>query len=306
MSHDHGHRHGTAARNLGIAFALNLVFTLLEVGGGLWTNSIAILSDALHDGGDCLSLGIAWYLHRLSQRDPDVRFTYGYRRFSSLGALITGGVLLVGLSFVGWSALRRLGNPEEVKVPGMMAMAVLGIVMNGAAAWVLSGGKSLNEQIAIWHLLEDTLGWAAVLIGSAVMLVWHLPIIDPLLALGISVFIIWNVFRNLSKVVFVFLQSTPHGFDTEEFQRQLATIPGIVSAHHTHLWTLDGERHVFSTHLVMHSQSTRAEIVAVKRQVHELLHTQDFEHITVEVELEGEMCAADNHHHDDHDHPAQE
>jgi cobalt-zinc-cadmium efflux system protein len=290
--HDHGHDHGSA-RNLGVAFLLNLVFIFVEVAGGLWTNSIAILSDALHDAGDAFSLGLAWYLHRLSHKRPDAQFTYGYRRLSSVGALVTGLVLIAGLIVIGWNALQRLQQPAELKVPGMLGIAVVGIVLNGAAAWMLHGGRSLTEKVVSWHLLEDTLGWAAVLVGSAVMLVWHAPIIDPILALLISAFVLWNVFRNLKKVVLVFLQTAPHGFDAAAFERKLAGLPGVVGSHHTHTWTLDGESHVFSTHLVMHRDSTRDEIVAVKRRVHELLREEDFAHITVEVELEGELCAAE-------------
>jgi cobalt-zinc-cadmium efflux system protein len=175
----------------------------------------------------------------------------------------------------------------------MVGIAVAGILLNGAAAWKLRGGHSLNEQVASWHLLEDTLGWAAVLLGSAVMLVWRLPIIDPLLALLIAGFVLWNVFRNLRKVAQVFLQGAPPGFDPEALDRALAAVPGVVGSHHTHTWTLDGESHVFSTHLVMGRQSSREQVIAAKQRVHELLRELDFEHITVEVELEGEACAAE-------------
>lgn len=291
MSHA-GHEHG-ASGNLKVAFLLNLVFTALEIAGGLWTNSIAILSDALHDGSDSFSLGLAWYLQKLAGKRPDAKFTYGYRRLSSLGALITSLVLIAGLAFIGWNAIQRLRQPEEVKAPGMLAIAVAGILLNGAAAWKLRGGHSLNEKVVSWHLLEDTLGWGAVLLGSAVMMVWHLPVIDPVLALLISAFVLWNVFRNLKKVVLIFLQSAPVGFDAEAFDRKLGSIPGVVESHHTHTWTLDGESHVFSTHLVLRQGSGREEIVAAKRRVHELLREQHFEHITVEVELEDETCAAE-------------
>lgn len=293
MSHgDHEH---AASGNLKVAFLLNLCFTLLEVAGGLWTNSIAILSDALHDGGDCLTLGLAWYLQRLSTDRPDAQFTYGYRRFSMLGALVTGLVLIAGLGIIGWNAIQRLLQPEVVKVPGMLAIAVFGVLLNGVAASRLRTGHSLTETVASWHLLEDTLGWVAVLLGSAVMMVWHLPIIDPILSLLISVFVLWNVFRNLRKVVLVILQAAPASFDVEAFGRQLAGLPGVVGTHHTHTWTLDGERHVLSTHLIMKRDRDRDRevIVAAKRRVHVLLFEQHFEHITVEVELEGETCAAE-------------
>jgi cobalt-zinc-cadmium efflux system protein len=292
--HDHGHNHNRhASRNLQVAFLLNLAFTVLEIGGGFWTNSIAILSDALHDAGDCFSLGLAWYLQTLASRRPDAKFTYGYRRFSTLGALVTGVVLMVGLGFLGWSAIGRLREPAEVKVPGMLALAVIGIAFNGLAAWKLRHGHSLNEQVASWHLVEDTLGWMAVLIGSVVMLIWDLPIIDPLLSLLISLFVMWNVFRNLKRVVLVFLQGAPPGFDVEAVVSHMASLPGVVGSHHTHTWTLDGESHVFSTHLVLREGSSRDEIVAAQRRVHELLREQHFAHVTVEIELQGETCAAD-------------
>ena len=289
----HQHHNHHAVRNLQVAFLLNLAFTVLEIGGGFWTNSIAILSDALHDAGDSFSLGLAWYLQTLASRRPDAIFTYGYRRFSTLGGLVTGVVLIVGLCFVGYSAIQRLREPAEVRVPGMLALAVIGIVFNGIAAWKLRHGHSLNEQVASWHLVEDTLGWAAVLVGSVVMLIWNLPIIDPLLSLGISVLILWNVFRNLKKVALVFLQSAPAGLDLTALTRQMADIPGVIGSHHTHTWTLDGESHVFSTHLVLREGASRDEIVAAQRRVHELLREQHFAHVTVEIELQGETCPAD-------------
>lgn len=290
MSHA-GHSHGhNAVTNLRLAFFLNVGFTILEVAGGLWTNSIAILSDALHDGGDCFSLGLAWYLQRVAARQPTDQFTYGYRRFSSLGALVTGLVLVIGLSVVAWNSFQRLRSPEEVHATGMLGMAVLGILVNGAAAWKLQAGSSLNEKIASWHLIEDTLGWVAVLLASILMMIWDIPILDPLIAIGIAGFVVWNVVRNLRKVMLVFLQSAPADFDVVEFEKRVREIPGVVGSHHTHTWTLDGEHHVLSTHLVMRPGSGRDEIVSAKRRVHEVLREQHFEHITVEVELDGETC----------------
>jgi cobalt-zinc-cadmium efflux system protein len=295
MAHDHHHdhhHHDHSAGNLLAAFLLNLVFTGIEIAGGLWTNSVAILSDAVHDSGDCLALGLAWYLQRLAQRRPDARFTYGYRRWSSLGALITGGVLIAGLSFVVWEAIERMQSPQPVKAPGVVVLAIVGVLFNGLAAWRLSHGHSLNEQMARWHLLEDTFGWLAVLVGGVVMSVWDLPIFDPLLALMIAAVILWNVFWNLQKVAHIFLQGAPHGFDPSAFEQRLAELPKVVSSHHTNTWTLDGERHVFSTHLVVAADTTREEIVAIKHRVHEMLREHHFDHITLDVELAGEKCAA--------------
>jgi cobalt-zinc-cadmium efflux system protein len=295
MAHDHHHHHGHdhATGNLLVAFLLNLTFTAIEIGGGVWTNSVAILSDAVHDAGDCLALGLAWYLHRLAQRRPDALFTYGYRRWSALGALITGVVLIAGLAFIGWESAERLRSPQPVRSLGVIGLAVIGVLFNGAAVWRLSGGHSLNEQMARWHLLEDTLGWIAVLVGGVAMTIWNVPILDPLLAMLIALIVLWNVAWNLKKVGHIFLQGAPHGFDPAAFERELAELPHVVGCHHTNTWTLDGERHVFSTHLVLASTTTREEIVAVKRRVHEKLREHHFEHITLDVELAGERCAAE-------------
>ncbi|WP_334186803.1 cation diffusion facilitator family transporter [Noviherbaspirillum sp.] len=287
--HSHGHSHGSSG-NLKTAFLLNLTFTIIEVIGGIMTNSIAILSDAVHDLGDSISLGLAWYFDRLSQRGRTPKNTYGYRRYSILGGLITGLVLVIGLGFVLWNAIPRLFAPEEVNAPGMMALAVVGVIFNGAAVLKVKKGSSLTEQVVSWHLLEDTLGWVAVLIGAGVMIVWDLPIIDPILSIGISIFVLWNVLRNLRKVFNVFIQKVPEAFDVEAFEKAVLAHPKVLSMHHTHSWTVDGEVHVLTTHLVMKRDTTRDEMIEAKSQVRRLLDERTFEHVTVDVELEGELC----------------
>ena len=272
------------------AFLLNFTFTIIEVAGGFWTNSVAILTDALHDGGDCASLAIAWYLQNLARKQPNTRFTYGYGRFSTLGALVTAAVLVAGLTVMLWHAVGRLANPQEVYAPGMIAIAVLGVLANGAAVLKTRHGTSLNERMVSWHLLEDVLGWAAVLIGAIAMSIWHVPILDPLLSIAIAVFVLWNVCRNLRKVGAVFLQHAPASFDVDEFQRRLHALPKVVSSHHAHTWTIDGEHHVLSLHVVMEQDATRDDVVHVKRMIRTELTGQDFEHVTVDVEMEGEEC----------------
>lgn len=294
-SHGHTHSHGHGQSGLGTAFLLNLAFTLLEIAGGLWTNSIAILADAVHDSGDCLSLGIAWYLQRVSRQEGDARFTYGYQRFDVLGALITGVVLMLGIGFILWKAIPRVFSPEEVYSPGMMALAVVGIAVNGAAFFRLKGGTSINERVAGWHLLEDTLGWVAVLVGGAIMYFGGPAIIDPLLSIGISLFVLWNVLKNLSQVLRVFLQRAPTSFDVEKFQGQVRGMPNVRSLHHTHVWTLNGEHHVLTTHVVMRPGSSRKDVLDLKHQIRKLLDGQPFTHVTVDVEMEDEPCLAELH-----------
>lgn len=292
MSDSHaGHDHASTG-NLKVAFFLNLAFTVIEILGGLWTNSIAILTDALHDAGDSASLGLAWYFDRLSRRGRTSTHSYGFRRYRLLGGLITGLVLIVGLTFVLWHAIGRLMSPEPVNAPGMLALAVVGILFNGAAVLRVKKGSSLTEKVVSWHLIEDTLGWVAVLIGAAVMSLWELPIIDPILSIGISVFVLWNVGRSLRKVMAVFLQTTPGSFDLTDFENDVRKIPNVLSSHHSHSWSLDGESHVLTTHIVMASGVRRAEILAAKKQIRVLLDEHAFEHVTIDVELEGEDCAS--------------
>lgn len=292
MSHHHapGAPEHSSRGSLKVAFYLNLGFTLIEIVGGLLTNSVAILSDAVHDMGDSLSLGLAWYFDKLSKQGATCQNSYGYRRYSLLGGLITAVVLMVGLAFVLWNAIPRLFSPEEVNAPGMMLLALVGILFNGAAVLKVRRGTSLTEKVVSWHLLEDILGWVAVLVGAGIMSIWNLPIIDPLLSIAISIFVLWNVLRNVRSFFDVFLQKAPHSFDVEQFARTLSTTPKVVSVHHTHCWSIDGESHVFTTHLVMQGDSSREEVVQAKSQVRQMLDRGAFEHVTVDVELEGEEC----------------
>ena len=307
--HGHSHSHGSAS-NLRAAFALNLAFTVIEVIGGLLTNSIAILSDAVHDLGDSMSLGLAWYFQRLSQRGRTPQDTYGYRRYALLGGLITGLVLVIGLGFVLWNAVGRLMAPEPVNAPGMILLAVIGVVFNGAAVLRVKSGSSLTEKVVTWHLIEDVLGWVAVLFGAVIMTIWDVPVIDPLLSVGISIFIIWNVVRSLRQVFDVIIQKVPASFDVEAFEREVLTHPKVISMHDTHSWSVDGEIHVLTTHLVMQRDASRDEMIGAKSHVRKLLDDDTFEHVSVDVELEGELCvigsgrkgASPCDSHDDHHH----
>lgn len=291
MSREHQHPHHGSDENLKLAFFLNLGFTLLEIAGGFWTNSIAILTDAVHDLGDSISLGLAWYFEKLSHRGRTARHTYGYRRFRLLGGLITGLMLLAGLGFVLYHAVGRLSDPQEVRVPGMLVLAVLGVAFNGAAVLRLKRGSSLTEKLVSWHLIEDTLGWVAVLIGAGIMMIWEVPIVDPILSIGISLIVLWNVGRNLRKVLSVLLQTAPEGFDTDEFERRALEIDGVESLHHIHCWSIDGESHVLSAHLVL----TRGakSIAVIKEQVRDLIDPHQFEHVTLETESPDDDCPQD-------------
>lgn len=289
MAHTHDHSHNSVG-NLKVAFFLNLVFTLLEIAGGLWTNSIAIIADAVHDLGDSASLGMAWYLEHYSHKDMDNRYSFGYRRFSLLGALLNATVLIFGGIFVLTEAIPRLMNPQSTYAPGMIGFAIVGVLVNGAAVLRLRGSTGLNARVVAWHLLEDVLGWAAVLIVSVALLFTDWYILDSLLSIGITLYVLYNAIRNLWTTLTIFLQATPEQIDLEKIKHQLGAITQVQSTHHTHIWSLDGEHHVLTTHLVVGAHTTKQEIMQVKKQAKALAEDLHLEHMTVEVEYEDEQC----------------
>jgi cobalt-zinc-cadmium efflux system protein len=284
-SHDH-HQ----IKNLKIAFALNLGFTLLEILGGLATNSIAILSDALHDLGDSLSLGIAWYLEKVSRRGRSRGYSFGYERFSLLGALINTIILIAGSLFVLSEAVPRLLQPEHSNAAGMTLFAVIGIAVNGFAALRLRGGKTLNTQVVAWHLLEDVLGWIAVLIVGITLFFTDIHILDPILSILITLYILYNVIGKFRKTLNVFLLGTPEDVNIEEIERRIVAIEGVQSTHHPHLWSLDGESHVLTMHLVIDEDAGKEDIIRIKQACKLAVEDMQFSHLTLEIEYENEAC----------------
>ncbi|NVK63848.1 MAG: cation transporter [Flavobacteriales bacterium] len=290
MGHNHDHHHGGAENNLKIAFFINVGFTIFEIIGGLYVNSVSIVSDAVHDLGDSLSLGTAWFLQHKSKQKADKKFSFGYARFSLLGALINSLVLIGGSIFVVSEAIDRIIHPESSDAGGMMIIAIIGMVINGYAAWKLSGGKSLNEKVMTWHLLEDVLGWVAVFIVSVVLQFKDIQYLDPALSLLITMYILWGVFKRLKETLFLFLQGVPADVDIVEIELKLKEIDHVESLHHTHIWSLEGEHHVFSTHLKLENITEFKQVLEAKEQAKELLKTYRFTHYTIETELDGENC----------------
>lgn len=284
------HNHSKSSRNLKIAFYLNLVFCIFEFFGAIWTNSLAILSDALHDFGDSVALAVAWYLERKSHQKGNKRFTFGYRRFSLLGALINGGILIGGSIFILIQTVPRLIAPEPVKAEGMLLFAIVGIAINGFAAWKLQAGKTLNEKVVSWHLFEDVLGWIAVLVVSIVLLFKDIPILDPILSIAILLYVLFNVFGHMRKAFLIFLQSVPEGFSTAEIEKAVVEISQVTSVHHTHLWSMDGEVHVVTLHVVVEAGVSIPDLIRIKRETKECLAAANVGHATVELEFAGEEC----------------
>ncbi len=289
-NHDHNHNYNQSSSRIAWAFFLNVSFTIIEFIGGWLTNSTAIMADAVHDLGDSLSIGLAWLLGKLSSKQSTPEFSYGYHRFSLLGALLNSVVLVAGSIWVLSEAIPKLFNPEMPVVEGMLGLAVLGVVVNGFAAIKLSQGKTLNERVLNWHLLEDVLGWVAVLIVSIVLMFIDWPILDPLLSIAFTLFILFNVARNLKATIRLFLQASPEKTLSEEIKRSLLEIEMIKNAHHLHLWSLDGEHHVLTVHLVLGQHIDSTIQMELKEKIAKCLNQFDLRHTTVELEFLDEHC----------------
>ncbi len=290
MSGHHHHHSKDSEGNIKVAFFLNLGFTIIEIIGGIFTNSVAILSDALHDFGDSLSLGLAWYFQRLSKKGRDSLFSYGYKRFSLVGAILNSIILLIGSGFILREAVPRILHPQATHATGMMALAVFGILVNGLAVLRLRKGTSVNERVVSLHLLEDVLGWVAVLIGAIIMFFFDVPIIDPILSILIAGYVLVNVFRRLKESFKIILQAIPEEIEVSDITDYLVALPEVESIHDLHIWTMDGTYHVLSVHLVLIKELPTADLKTLKSNIRHELEHKNIAHATLEVELAGDEC----------------
>lgn len=291
--HHHHHTPDSSTKNIGVAFWLNLSFALIELVGGVWTQSLAVISDALHDFGDALSLGIGYFLQRKSSEGPSENYSYGKRRFSLLSAFVSGLVISVGAVYILIESITGFNEPREPHGLGMMGLAIFGIAMNGFAAWKLGHGHTHNEKVLTWHLLEDVLSWVAVLIGSVLIYLFQWVWLDPLLAMGISIFVLYNVARHLAQTVNLFLQGNPNPEGLRAFRAQVDLLDVVEEIHDVHFWSLDGVRHILSLHAVL-KDLNRAE--EVKEQIRVLSKLLGDCHVTVEIESTAEHCHNDCEH----------
>ncbi len=294
MSSPHHHQHlpDQATKNITVAFFLNLVFAIIELIGGFLTNSIAILSDALHDFGDSVALGISWYLEKVSKRGRDRFYSYGYRRFSLLGAVFISVILIIGSVFVIRESALRFFSPEETNAKGMFLLALLGVGVNGYAVYKLRKGSSFNERAVSLHLFEDVLGWVAVLLVSVVMMFVHLPFLDPALSVLISFWVLFNVYRNLKNTFKVLLQEVPQDVELDSLITNILKIDGVISFHDLHLWTLDGENHIMTIHIVTDTPGTEHQ-QRIKKEIRHLCRHFGIGHATIEIDAPDEKCGLD-------------
>lgn len=293
MSHSHNHTTDDLTKSsngIKTAFYLNLIFSIAEFIGGFLTNSVSILSDALHDLGDSISIGLAWYLEKKSKQPPTDKFSFGYRRFSVLGAFINSVILIIGSIFVINEAFERIFHPEQINTKGMLLFAILGIIVNGIAVLKMKSGSSINEKMVTWHLIEDVLGWIVVLIVSIVLLFYPIFIIDAILSILITIYILFNVVKRLKETLYIFLQGVPNDINIDIIEREIQDIENIKYLKHLHIWTMDGEKHVFSAHVHLKELANINQLIKIKSDIRTILTKYKFDHYTIETEFEEEYC----------------
>ena len=269
-------------KNILIAFFLNISFSIFEFFGGLITNSVAIISDSIHDMGDAISIGISYFLERKSKKKANKKYTYGYVRYSVLGGVITTTILLVGSILVIIGATKRLFHPVEVNYNGMIIFAIVGVVLNFIAAYVTKDGDSINQKSVNLHMLEDVLGWIVVLIGAIIMNFTDIRIIDPIMSIGVAIFILINSLKNLKKVLDLFLEKTPEDVDIEELKEHLLKLKGVDDIHHIHIWSIDG----YNNYATMHIVTKEKNIKQLKNKIREELEEHNICHAILETEDE--------------------
>lgn len=241
MRIDTHHHHKKAGENLAFVFFMNLAFNIIVIIGGLATNSMAILADCIHDMSDTISIAFAWLLEHVSQKDSTDGYSYGYQRFSILGAVIISVFVIIMALVILQEAIPRFFAPQSVDAGGMLLVAVVGIIFKSISVYRLHGGETFNEKAILFHQLGDVFEWVAILILSVVLMFWDgAPYLDPFVSIGIALWLIFNLGRNLYKAIEVLLQKTPDNFDVNEFKSQIISIDGVKRIDDFHIWSLDG------------------------------------------------------------------
>ena len=291
--HEHHHHH-ESTKWIWTAFFLNLGFAIIEWIGGFWTNSIAIISDAIHDLGDSLAIGLAYIFEKVSKKKANEKYTYWYARFSILGALITVLILIIGSFFILKNAVARFSNPSEINSVWMLILAVIWLGINWFAARKTAKWEWLNEKAITLHLLEDVLGRAAVLVWSILIYLFHRNFIDPLLSVWICVFILINACKLLKWVIDIFLEKTPEWISHDEVLKEIKKLDGVLDIHHIHLWTLDGNKNYITIHALIDKKLSVPKIIALKKTIKDALKKQNISHCVIEFEWEDENCEEGN------------
>ena len=264
-----------------VAFFLNLTYAIVEfIAGGIFGSS-AVLADSVHDLGDAIAIGISAFLETISNREEDNQYTLGYKRFSLLGALVTAIILMTGSVLVILENVTKILNLQPVNDEGILWLGIIAITINVLASLVVGKGKTKNESILSLHFLEDTLGWLAVILMAIVLRFTNWYILDPLLSLVISFFILSKALPRFWSTLKIFLDAVPEGLDIEQVKNGLERLDNVASLNQLNLWTMDGLEKNAIVHLCLEDWEQMTE---TKNQVRQLLEERGVQNITIEVD----------------------
>ena len=282
MRIDTHHHHKKAGENLAFVFFMNLAFNIIVIAGGLATNSMAILADCIHDMSDTISIAFAWALERVSQKDSTDKYSYGYQRFSILGAVIISVFVIIMAFIILQEAIPRLFAPESVDAEGMLLVAVVGIIFKSISVYRLHEGETFNEKAILFHQLGDVFEWVAILVLSVILMFWDgAPYLDPFVSIGIALWLIFNLGRNLIKAIQVLLQKTPDNFDVNDFKSKILAIEGVKDIDDFHIWSLDGIDSVMTLKV---NVDFGKDVEKIKKEIYDISGRYHVVDITIEFD----------------------
>ena len=270
-----------------VAFLLNLFFTFVEIIGSVFTGSVTILSDAIHDFGDCIALGMAWRMEKLSKRPANERYQFGYRRFSVVAGLINNMILLMGGVILIVTSIQRFFDPRPINGKGMLVFAVFGILINGIAMLLTARGKSINERTISMHMLEDVLTWVAVLAVGAVMCFYELPVLDSVLSIGMTFVIFAGVLRNLKKIFGIITLRSPLAVPEYRKLQEALTERNVVGVlEDLRVYSMDGEDKIAEVCLVLYEEVGTEDFMQLERQTRACCETFGIGRVMVQIRYE--------------------
>ena len=264
-----------------VAFFLNLTYAIVEfIAGGVFGSS-AVLADSVHDLGDAITIGISAFLETISNREEDNQYTLGYKRFSLLGALVTSIILMIGSVLVILENIAKIFHPQPVNDEGILWLGIIAITINILSSLVVGKGKTKNESILTLHFLEDTLGWVAVILMAIVLRFTDWYILDPLLSLVISIFILTKATPRFWSALKIFLDAVPEGVETGDLEKDLETLINVKSVNQLSIWSMDGLENNAIIHICIKDWE---KIMETKEAVRQFLEERGVQNITIEVD----------------------
>jgi len=272
-----------------VAFFLNLSYAIVEfIAGGIFGSS-AVLADSVHDLGDAIAIGISAFLETISNREEDSHYTLGYKRFSLLGAMVTAVILMTGSVLVILENIAKIFHPQPVNDEGILWLGILAITINVLASLVIRKGQTKNESILSLHFLEDTLGWVTVILMGIVLRFTDWYILDPLLSLVISFFILSKALPRFWRTLKIFLDAVPEGVDIQKIKTDLAELDHVASINQLNLWTMDGLEKNAIVHVCLKEME---HMETCKESIRIFLKDCGFQNITIEVDADLESHQA--------------